>query len=471
MEAAGVTGRRYKENARQINMEETVEPQLEIKKVSLVDILLSPKKLWAYMKESIARPEVKKHSINLGWMFFGRLGGMAISFIATAYMARNLGPTNYGQLSYALSYVGLFSFLATLGIEQILYRDLIKFPEKRNVYMGSALGIRLFSAIVAVILCVLSAMIWSTKDVSLFLIFIVSLTFVFSSFQLLSYEFQAEAKAKYPSFVSLGVVIILNILKIAVIASGQGVIYLALVLLAEPVLYGIGLIYFRIREYGTIRDWRYDKKVAASILKDSFPLIFASAFFAVYARIDQVMIKQMLNAESVGLYDSAVRISELFYFIPNIIVGGLFPAIVNSRKSSDALYAIRTRKLFWLITLLSILTAVVTALFSKYFILIIFGAGFLGALSVLNIYIWSNIGAAINLLMQNLLIAENLTKIVSGTIFLGMITNVLLNLYLIPHYGMEGAAFASLLSYFVPFFSLYCFKPSRKLLAEIFGKR
>lgn len=439
-------------------------------KESLLDIVFSPKKLWGYLKTHINRPGVQKHSKNIGWMFFGRIGGMIISFVATAYMARNLGPTNYGQLSYALSYVGLFSFLASLGIDQILYRDLIKFPEKRDVYMGSALTIRIVASIVAILICILSAFIWSTGDVSLLLIFIVSLTFIFGSFQLLSYEFQAEAKAKYPSFVSLGVVLILNILKIVVIMYGEGVIYLALVIMIEPILYGIGLVYFRIKEYGTIKNWRFDKDIAKSILRDSFPLIFASAFFAVYARIDQVMIKHMIGAESVGLYDSAVRISELCYFIPNIIVGALFPAMINSKKLSEELYIRRMKKLFLVIVCISFITALVTALFSKYLILVVFGAGFMGALVVLQIYVWSNIGAAINLLTQQILIAENLTKIVSITIFLGMISNVILNVFLIPLYGMPGAAFASLISYFVPFLSLLLFKPSRKIFMDIFRK-
>ena len=437
----------------------------------LLELLFSPKKIWAHFRYHTKRPEIKKHSKNLGWMFFGRIGGMIISFIATAFIARNLGPTSYGELSYALSYVGLFSFIASLGIDQILYRELILFPEKRNEYMGSALIIRITASVIAVILCTLSALVWSPKDVSLFIIFIVSLTFIFSSFQLLSYEFQAEAKSKYPSIVSLIVVFLLNIMKILVIYYGKGVLFLALVLLIEPVVYAFGLMYFRIKEYGTIKNWKFDSTIAKSILKDSFPLIFASAFFAVYARIDQVMIKNMLSTASVGLYDSAVRVSELFYFIPNIIVGALFPAIINSKKVSMELYAKRSKKLFLTLIIISLLIALITTLLSKYLILFIFGAGFLGAVGVLQIYVWSNIGAAINLLVQQLLIVENLTKTVSFTIFLGMITNVILNIFLIPAYGMEGAAFASLVSYLVPSLSLILFKSSRKMISEIIIKR
>lgn len=420
-----------------------------------------------YAKEKSLHPGVRKHSENIGWMFFAKLASMVIAFLATAYIARNLGPTNYGQLSYAISFVSLFGFLASLGIDQILYRELIKYPEKRNVYMGSALAIRIIASIFTIILCLLSAKIWSTNDVSLFLIFLISLTFFFSSFQLLSYEFQADAKLKYPSLLSIVVVIILNLLKIFIIFNDKGVIYLASIILLEPILYSLAYGYLRVKIYGNITNLKFDKIVAVSILKDSFPLIFASAFFAIYARIDQVMIKNMINTESVGLYDSAVRLSEISYFIPNILVAALFPAIINAKKISNELYYKRTKKLLLTLIIISTVVALITTLLSKYIVTIVFGVGFIGAVSVLKIYVWSNIGAALNLLIHQILIAENYTKNVSITIFFGMITNVILNLILIPKYGMNGAAFASLISYLIPFLSLLLFKKTKVLLLSI----
>lgn len=435
-----------------------------------INVLENCPVFFEYIKEKSKHPGVQKHTKNMSWMFFAKLSGMVVAFITTAYIARHLGPTNYGQLSYAISFTGLFGFLASLGIDQILYRDLIRFPEKRDVYMGTALALRVAAGIVTVILCTASAFVWSPNDVSLILIFLVSLTFVFSSFQLLGYEFQAEAKSKYPSILSIIVVLILNALKVVVILSDQGVIYLAGILVLEPILYGVGYWYLRTREYGSVKNWKIDKGIAISILKDSTPLIFASAFFAVYARIDQVMIKNMMNAEAVGLYDSAVRISEIWYFLPNIIVAALFPTVVNAKKISEELYYKRAKKLFLFVMAVAIFTALPTALLSKYLITIIFGVGFIGALPVLQIYVWSNIGNALNLLMIGFLVSENKTKAISIATFCGMITNVILNVIFIPKYGMSGAAFASLISYMIPFLSLFLFKSTRELMLNIFKR-
>lgn len=421
-----------------------------------------------YIKNKWAHAGFQRYFQNISWMFFARIGSMVISFISTAYIARNLGVVNYGQLSYATSFVSLFSFLAAFGIDQILCRDLVRHPEKKNEYMGTALVIRLSTSALAFLLCIFSAFTISSNDISFILIFIISLAFIFSSFQLLSYEFQAEAKLKYPSILSTVIVLILNLLKIFFIFNGNGVIYLAGVILLEPILYALGLTYLWIKEYGTIRNWRFDKAIAISIVKDSFPLIFASAFFAIYARIDQVMLKNMVDTGSVGLYDSAVRISEVWYFIPHIIVSGLLPSVVNAKTTSHELYSRRVKKLFLLILITSVSTAIITTFFSKHILLIIFGDKFIGALDVLRIYVWSNIGAALSLIVHQILITEDLPRLVSLSTFLGMLTNVVLNLIFIPKYGMVGAAYATLISYLVPSLSLFLFKKTRRMILSFF---
>ncbi len=417
-----------------------------------------------YIQEKTSHPGVKKHTKNMGWMFFAKIASMVISLITMLYVARHLGPTNYGQLSYAISFVGLFSFVAALGIDQVLYRDLVRFPEKRNEYLGSAIGLRFVASLLTIGLCLLFAVLLSDKDVSLFLIFIISLGFVFNSFNLISYEFQANVQQKYPYLLVLGVTIILNILKITTTILDKGVIFLACIVLLEAVLYMLGYLYIRTKFYGTVRRLKFDKVIALGIIKDSFPLIFASAFVTIYARIDQVMIKNMMDATSVGLYSSAVSISEIWYVIPAIVTSSLFPAIVNAKKVSEQLYYARIKKLYLLVFAISAGTALITSLFSKDFILLIFGSSFIGAYTVLQVYVWSNVGGILNSLSHQILVSENMTKIISITSFLGMITNIILNYFFIPIFGMVGAAFASLISYFIPLGALFLFKKSRKVM-------
>lgn len=392
----------------------------------------------------------RKYSNNTGWMFFAKLANMLITFIATAYIARHLGPTNYGELSYAVSFVSIFSFIAVLGIDQILYRDLVKHPDKTDGYMGTAFGLRVILGTLSIILCVSIAFFTSPMDVSFFLIILVSLSFIFNSMQIVSYEFQSRADSKYPSILSVIIALVLNILKIVIVLFDQGVIYLASVLLLESILYALGYFYCRNKYIGNIWKWKFDKALAISILKDSWPLAFASAFSLIYARIDQVMIKNIIDAKSVGLYDAAVRLSEVWYFIPGILISSLFPALVNAKKVSEGLYYSRIHKLLSLLIVSSFMIAVPTIFLSSLIINIVYGSAFIEATSILQVYILSTVATAINSLITTYLVNENQKKLIILSSFGGMMSNVVLNIFMIPELGMIGAAYATLISYFVP---------------------
>ncbi len=428
---------------------------------------------WLY-KNLIAdwdKDGLKKYFYNTSWMFFARIGSMLISLLATLYIARQLGPTNYGELSYAISFVALFSFIATFGIDSVLYRELIKYPEKRNEFMGSAFVIRIIMSVIAIGLTVISALLFSPQDVSFYLIALLSVSFIFQSLYIISYEFQATVQARYISILSLAITIILNVLKIAVVFFGKGVIYLALILLLESILYAVGNAFLRHAFFGKLSLWKFDKNTTKIILIDSWPFIFTSAFTVIYTRIDQVMLKNLIDATSVGIYDAAVRISELWYFIPAIMVSSLFPAIVNARKNSTHEYKKRTVRLFFVLLGLTFTIAIIMSVFSKSIIAFVFGSEFQDSAMVLKIYIWALVPTSIIILFNYILLAENKKIILFFSALLGMIVNVYLNYILIPKYETSGAAVATLISSFIVvlFLSLIFIKNIKGLMNKKFN--
>lgn len=401
-----------------------------------------------YIKEKWQHAGFQKYFRNTGWMFSTKILSLFISFISTAIVARNLGPGNFGQLSYAISFVGLLSFFYSLGIDNVLYRDLIRNPEKRNELLGTAFTIKLFTGILTIIVVAVSAIAFTKDNISRILMLIISGTFIFNSFQVISYEFQSRVKSKYPSIISVLISLILNILKIFIVILGKGVIYLAFVLLLESILYATFYIYvYRTKIGERITEWKFDKKIALNLIKDSWPLIFTGVFAMIYARIDQVLIKHMLNSEAVGIYDSAVRLSEAWYFIPNIIVSSFFPAIINAKITSKELYKSRLMKLALILFIISIAIAIPVTLLSPLIIKILYGSAFSGAVIILQIYIWSNVGTFLSSLATNYLIAENRRKTLLAFNLIPMITNVVLNIIWIPKYGIVGSAYATLISY------------------------
>ncbi len=410
-----------------------------------------------------------KYFWNTGWLFASRVISSLISFVVTAYVVRELGPTDYGQLSYAVSFVAIFSFISTLGLDTVLYRDIVKNPNNTGVYFGSAILLRLIAGFVASTICVISALfLTDNRDISLFLILIIAPTLIFSSFSVIGYEFQYRVQSKYLSISSLIVLITLNILKLIVIFSDKGVIYLSAVLLLEPILTAIVFIIYRKVLYGPFSGWKFDKTIAINMLKDSWPTMLAGGFIIIYSRVDQIFIKHLIDLSSVGLYDAAVRVSEVWFFIPGIIVSSFFPAIINAKSVSESQYLLRLKRLGILLLSTAIVISAFISIFAVQIISLIYGESFVEQSSlVLRIYVWGGIGVSLGALTTNYLITENLRKATVLTALLAMTINVVLNIILIPKMGIVGSAWATAISYLAIPLSILLFKKPRQSILEM----
>ncbi len=414
------------------------------------------------VREKLKHAGFQKYLKNTGWLFFARILNLAVSFFTSILVIRYLGPTNNGALSYAVGFVGLFSIFANLGIEQILYRELIKKPEDKDKLLGTSFFIRIIGSVFAIILISIISFFTENDTLSRTLIIINSFTLFFASFNVIGYYFQAQVLAKYQALGSIIGLTSLSLLKLVVIFLDKGVIYFSIVLALENIIYAIVAIYFYHKQKQSILNWKFDYSFAKILLNNSWPLLLSSAFVLIYTRIDQVMIKHMMDTTSVGIYDAAARLSELWYFIPALITNSLFPAIINAHKTSEQTFQNRLAHLYLLMFTMSIIIAIPVSLFSHNIINLLYGHAFLSASSILSIYVWSGVPVFLSIAISNYLLAENFTKIIFWSSFIGMASNVLLNLIFIPSFGMNGAAFATLISYsLVPISTLTLFKETR----------
>ena len=189
--------------------------------------------------------------------------------------------------------------------------------------------------------------------------------------------------------------------------------------------------------------------------------MLASAAFFVYLKIDQVMIGAMMGNYEVGIYAAGVKLVEVWYFIPGVICGSLFPAIVNDKKTGEEMYKKRLRNFYTLMVIIPVLMAAIIAPLSKSIIFFIFGDGYLESAGVLQIYIWSSLGLFLGQAVTQYLMSENLVKTIFWLNFLAMVVNVILNLVLISILGLSGAAWATLISYMI--IPLYIFLQRKKV--------
>lgn len=400
----------------------------------------------------------QKYFKNTAWMFLGQAFSLFSLFI-NIWVARYLGPNDFGRLSYALAFSGMFSFIAGLGVSSILIRELVKYPEKRDKLLGTSFVLLLSGGVVAFLIASISAFLFVEDVVVRNLAIIFALSFIFSPFYVINSYFQASVQAKKNSQAHIFNIILSSSLKLILILSGKGIIWLMLVYVGEFIFNSLFFIFNYLRAGLKIINWRFDWKLARSILSVSWLITLSSAAAILYMRIDQVMISYYLGSVAVGFYAAAVRLVEVWYFIPTIICGSLFPAIVNAKSLSRDDYHKRLRALYLFLGIAAILIAIPSVILAPWFINLFYGWEFSGSVDILRIYIWSGVGFFLTWGLNSYYLSENKLKSLFLLSFLSVFTNIVLNFFFIPRLGAVGAAWATLISYSIgPVFIYFIYK-------------
>lgn len=173
--------------------------------------------------------------------------------------------------------------------------------------------------------------------------------------------------------------------------------------------------------------------------------MLSAAAVNLYMRLDQVMIRQMVDDSANGFYSAAVRLSEIWYILPTILCAILFPAILNARKKDTVLYNLRMEQLNAFLFWLALIISVIIAPFSDELIVLLYGVEYAPAGIVLKYHIWSSIFVFFGVSSGYWLIAEKFEKVSLYRTLAGLSINLGLNFLFIPAYGIVGAAVATLL--------------------------
>ncbi|MBE9818283.1 flippase [Campylobacter concisus] len=391
-----------------------------------------------------------KYFKNTSWLFFEKILRMFVGLFVGIWVARYLGPERFGLFSYAQSFVGLFVAIATLGLDGIVVRELVKDESRTNELIGTAFYLKLIGAILTLLVLVIATQFTSNDRYTNLLVFIIASATIFQSFNVVDMYFQSKVLSKYVVFSNIISLFISSIVKITLILINAPLVAFAWAILFDSIVLAMGFIYFFLK-YSTceIKKIKFNKTIAISLLKDSWPLILSGVVVSIYMKIDQVMIQEMLGSEAVGQYAAATRLSEIWYFIPTVVASSLFPAIVNAKRQSEELYYDRLQKLFDLVVWIAIAIALPITFLSDMIVNMLYGEQYNQAASVLMIHIWASIFVFLGVVSGNWYINENLQLLAFWRAFYGMISNIFLNLLLITKYGIQGAAIATLISYMI----------------------
>ena len=384
---------------------------------------------------------------NTSWLFLERAIGITLAVVVGLYFARYLGRANFGLYSYAFALYGLFSVSSKLGLSPLAVSETVRARDRQPAIMGSVFALRMIASVACALLLNLTAFILADGPLVLEMTLIFSIALLFGPFETIIHSFEATVQMKPISVARSTTSILMGLARLGMIVAGLSLVWFAwLIPLEAIVMAALFLVAYK-REGLRIRDWKTDMEVVRQFIREGTPLFFSAIAVIAYMKIDQVMLGKMVPSEEVGTYSAAVKISEMFYFIPVVLSGLLFPYLIKIGTHGPQI----TRKAFQVMcdsfAWTAILIAIPVSLFSRQLTELAYGPEYLPAARILVVHIWAGIFVFVETLRSKWLIMHNIMRFQLWTTLLGAVSNVLLNLYLIPRYQGYGAAIATTISY------------------------
>ena len=389
-----------------------------------------------------------KYFKNTSWLFMEKILRIIVGLFIGIWLARYLGPEQFGLFSYAQTLVSLVAIIASFGLDNIVVRELVKNQKNQDSILGTAFALKFIGSIITFIVIFFLTKFMDYDGLTNLLLLIIASSTIFTTLQVIDFYFQAKVLSKYSVYANIGSIFLSMIFKILLLVFEAPLLYFAVAIFIENLLLAIFYLYYYYQNKLSIKKWNINIEILKNLFHDSWPFILSAFAVAIYMKIDVIMIKEILGNNEVGQYAIAVRLSEVWNFIPVIICASIFPAIINV-KNDKILYKKRLENLYSLMIWIAVIIAIVISFFSEFIIVLLFGEVYKEASAVLQVHVWSTIFIFLLVASGKWLVSENYGKHALYRNISGAIINIFLNYLLIPIYGILGAAYATLISYAV----------------------
>lgn len=386
-----------------------------------------------------------KEAKNAGWLIGGRIVQMLISLIVGVLTARYLGPGNYGLVNYGSAYVSFFSSLCTLGINSIIVKDFVDYPEEQGVTIGSTLIARAASSFLSAIMIVsVSSIVDSEEPITIAVVALCSIALLFQVFDTFNYWFQYRYQSKVTAIAILVAYIVTAVYRIVLLLLGAKVQSFALASSVDYVV--LGLFYFIAYKKSGGPALKFSWAKTKSLLGNSYHYILSGMMVAIYGQTDKFMLKQMLNETYVGYYSTATAICSMWVFVLSAVIDSMNPTIMRLYKTDYEQYEKKNKQLYAIVFYVSIFVSVLFLIFGDLAIRILYGEEYAPAGLPLKIITWYTAFSYLGVARNAWIVCEGKQKYLKYMYLSAAIINVLLNFVFIPILGASGAALASLIT-------------------------
>ena len=388
----------------------------------------------------------KKVFANIFWAMTGKIVNMAGALLVGILVARYLGPSRYGLMNYVISYVALFTVISNFGLDDIEIRELSRQPEKKDFILGTCIRIRFCFALLAFLLIVVTLFIFKTDVFTTIMILVYALTLFTGCFNIIRNYFTSIVKNEYVVKSEISRTIIGACIKIVLLWIKAPLEFFIVATMFDTVLVASGYCISYKRTVGKMSNWRYDSSIVPFYIREAFPLVLSGAAVIIYQRIDQVMIGNMIDKESVCYFATAGKFLDLILFLPMVLTQTITPLLVKAKERDREEYESKKQQFVSIVVWVAILLSVFVSLFAYWLIHFTYGDKYLLAVPILQIMAFKTVGMALSSSSGQIIIMERIQKWAFIRNIIGCLICVGFNLLLIPRFGVIGSAWVTILT-------------------------
>tara|TARA_R110002049_G_scaffold303988_1_gene498766 strand:+ start:2206 stop:3507 length:1302 start_codon:yes stop_codon:yes gene_type:complete len=403
-----------------------------------------------------------KYFKNTSLLLTDKVLRIFIGLFVGVWVAKYLGPNQFGVFAYVNSVVGLFSAIAAMGLNELIVQKIVIGKYDLNEILGTAFYLKIGGFLATLVCIIITMFIIDSDYYTKSLIIILTFGFLFQSFNVIEFYFQSQVDSKYILIINSGALVISTLIKIICILLKADLLLFVVITSLDFLIMSVGYVFFYKRKTKlSISDWKWECTLAKKLLKESWPLIISSLSFVVYNNIDKIMLKSLLDDYSVGIYSAATRLVIPWQFIPGLIISSFMPALVRGYEDSLQLFNYRIKYLGSFLIWISFILVFLYTFFSEELIFLTFGSDYRESANITVYLIWTNVFVFFNSLWNRWMMIENNTKITFYFSLITSVLNVILNYFMITTYGVKGACFALLISLTITSFVFYVIIDSR----------
>ncbi len=406
---------------------------------------------------------------NAAWIIGCRLLQSGLALVVTMISARYLGPSGYGLINYAASIVAFVVPLMQLGLNSTLVNELIQDPEHEGETLGTALAMTLVSGTACVVgIGAFTAIVNRGETQTILVCLLYSLLLIFRGLEMIHYWFQAKLMSRYTSVIVLVAYIIVAAYRIVLLVTGCSIYWFAISQAIDVALIAFAQLamYRKLSGHRLCFSWERGK----AMLARSKHYIIPGLMVTIFAQTDRIMLKLMVNDEAVGFYSAAVSCASLTAFVFVAIIDSMRPTILEGKKKSDETFRNGMKLLYAVIIIFALLQSVFITLLAKPVVAILYGSEYGPTVTALRIVVWYTTFSYLGAVRDVWILAENKQRHLMAINLSGAAANVLLNAVLIPQYGINGAAAASLMTQFftnvITGWLIPAIRPSNRLMIQ-----